>query len=64
MRRYGVSEPYEKLKGLTRGQAVNKETLTNFIRTLDIPETEIKRLLDLTPDNYTGLAGKLAKDIK
>ena len=64
MRRYGVSEPYEKLKGLTRGQAVNKETLTNFIRTLDIPETEIKRLLDLTPDTYTGLAEKLANDIK
>jgi len=64
MRRYGVTEPYEKLKNLTRGQAVNKETLTNFIRSLNIPETEIKRLLDLTPDTYTGLAEKLAKDIK
>jgi adenylosuccinate lyase len=63
MRRYGIPEPYEKLKALTRGQAVTKEILHGFIRTLDIPEDEIKRLLELTPESYTGLAKDLARDI-
>ncbi len=63
MRRYSISEPYEKLKDLTRGKTINRDNLTNFIKTLEIPETEIKRLLDLTPDSYIGLAEKLARDI-
>ncbi|MAD92093.1 MAG: adenylosuccinate lyase, partial [Gammaproteobacteria bacterium] len=53
----------EKLKDLTRGKRINRDNLTNFIKTLEIPETEIKRLLDLTPDSYIGLAEKLARDI-
>jgi len=63
MRRYGIPEPYEKLKALTRGQAVTKELLQEFISTLDIPDDEKKRLLDLTPDAYTGLAAHLAGKI-
>jgi adenylosuccinate lyase len=61
MRRYGIPEPYEKLKALTRGKAVTKELLHDFIRTLDIPDDAKQRLLDLTPSTYTGLAGTLAK---
>ena len=63
MRRYGIPEPYEKLKALTRGQAVTKELLQEFIGTLEIPDDEKKRLLALTPDAYTGLAADLASEI-
>ena len=63
MRRYGIPEPYEKLKALTRGQAVTRELLQEFIATLDIPDAEKQRLLDLTPDGYIGLAAELASGI-
>jgi adenylosuccinate lyase len=63
MRRYGIPEPYEKLKALTRGQAVSKDLLIEFIGTLEIPDDEKQRLLDLTPQTYTGLAGELARNI-
>jgi adenylosuccinate lyase len=63
MRRYGIPEPYEKLKELTRGQAVSKELLAEFIATLEIPDAEKKRLLELTPERYIGLAAALASEI-
>ena len=63
MRRYGIENPYEKLKALTRGQAVTKDVLLEFIGTLDIPEGEKKRLLELTPERYVGLAAQQARDI-
>ncbi|MDE0754460.1 MAG: adenylosuccinate lyase [Woeseiaceae bacterium] len=61
MRRYGIAEPYEKLKALTRGQAVTQDLLQNFIRTLEIPAEEKARLLEMTPSNYIGLANTLAQ---
>ena len=63
MRRYGIPEPYEKLKALTRGQAVSKEILLEFIQTLDIPPSEVQRLLALTPESYIGLAAQQAREI-
>jgi len=63
MRRYGIPEPYEKLKALTRGQAVTKDLLQEFIATLDIPDQEKQRLLALSPETYIGLAATLADDI-
>jgi adenylosuccinate lyase len=63
MRRYGIPEPYEKLKALTRGQAVTREVLLEFIGTLDIPDSEKQRLLQLTPETYIGLAEQQARDI-
>ena len=63
MRRYGIPEPYEKLKALTRGQPVTKELLHSFIATLDIPDAERERLLELTPRSYIGLAAKLAETV-
>ncbi|HEX4880902.1 MAG TPA: adenylosuccinate lyase [Porticoccaceae bacterium] len=56
MRRYGVPEPYEKLKALTRGQAITKDTLRDFIATLPIPDNARQSLLALTPATYTGNA--------
>jgi adenylosuccinate lyase len=61
MRRYGIAEPYEKLKELTRGQVVDQKLIQDFIRSLEIPDDAKKRLLELTPSSYTGLAESLAK---
>ena len=61
MRRYGIPEPYEKLKVLTRGKPVTKELLHEFVKSLDIPDDAKQRLLDLTPATYIGLANSLAK---
>jgi adenylosuccinate lyase len=64
MRRYGVENAYDKLKELTRGKGgINKESLAAFIATLDIPEAEKQRLLQLSPSTYTGKAAELAKRI-
>ena len=61
MRRYGIPEPYEKLKALTRGKQVTRELLHDFVKSLDIPDDAKQRLLDLTPATYTGLASSLAR---
>jgi adenylosuccinate lyase len=61
MRRYGLPNPYEKLKTLTRGQKITKETLQSFIQTLELPLAVRERLLNLTPHTYTGLAESLAE---
>jgi adenylosuccinate lyase len=63
MRRYGIPEPYEKLKALTRGQAVTRDVLLEFVASLDIPADEKDRLLQLTPETYIGLADQQARDI-
>ncbi len=64
MRRYGVPNPYEQLKELTRGKGgITKEHLHVFIMGLEIPADEKKRLLALTPHNYIGKAAELAKRI-
>ncbi|KAG5533488.1 hypothetical protein RHGRI_027607 [Rhododendron griersonianum] len=60
MRRYGIPEPYEKLKELTRGRAVTKETIREFIEGLELPVEAKSKLLDLTPHTYTGAAAELA----
>ena len=64
MRRYGVANPYEKLKELTRGKGgITPEVLASFIRDLDIPDGAKQQLLDLTPASYVGKAENLAKRI-
>ena len=60
MRRFGVPGAYEKLKDVTRGQAVTREALHGLIRGLDIPQAEKDRLLALTPAGYVGNAAELA----
>ena len=63
MRRYGVAEPYEKLKALTRGQTINAEILAHFVETLEIPEEAKAAMRALTPANYIGNAIEQAKKI-
>lgn len=63
MRRYGLSQPYERLKSLTRGHRVTKELLYEFIAELELPDGVKERLYALTPDNYLGYANDLAKRI-
>ena len=63
MRRYGIANPYEKLKELTRGQRVSREGMQAFVQGLEIPEAAKAELLKLTPWDYTGKAAELAKRI-
>ncbi|WP_043316232.1 adenylosuccinate lyase [Microbulbifer sp. HZ11] len=63
MRRYNIEEPYEKLKALTRGQGITKETLAAFIDGLDMPEEAKQSLREMTPASYIGNAVAQANNI-
>lgn len=64
MRRHGIEKPYEKLKALTRGQAITRDSLHTFIDSLDtLPESARHELLALTPASYTGNARAQAEDL-
>lgn len=63
MRRYGIEQPYEKLKELTRGKKVTQASLHTFVQQLDLPSEVKQQLQTLTPANYLGIAAKLAKEI-
>jgi adenylosuccinate lyase len=59
MRKVGIDEPYEKLKALTRGQAVTRDSLRAFIETLELPAEDKARLLAMTPESYIGIADRI-----
>ncbi|MAZ78303.1 MAG: adenylosuccinate lyase [Legionellaceae bacterium] len=61
MRRYGHDDAYEQLKTLSRGKAINKAILHDFIQQTDLPDDAKQRLLALTPETYIGLAVELSK---
>lgn len=63
MRRYGIENPYEKLKELTRGQRINAAIMAEFIQQLDIPDTAKQQLLAMTPASYIGNAAEQAKAV-
>ncbi|MFN3305092.1 MAG: adenylosuccinate lyase [Roseateles sp.] len=63
MRRFGLPNPYEQLKELTRGKAITQESIRAFIEGLDLPKAEKARLLKMTPGSYTGLAQDLARRV-
>ncbi|CAI3123092.1 Adenylosuccinate lyase [Acinetobacter calcoaceticus] len=66
MRRYNVEKPYEKLKALTRGQAMTRDMMVNFVNgdeLSQVPSEERARLAELTPATYTGNAAEQAKQI-
>ncbi|OJY93761.1 MAG: adenylosuccinate lyase [Lysobacterales bacterium 63-13] len=64
MRRQGLPNPYEQLKALTRGQGISRESMRVFIETLDLPEADKRRLLEMTPAGYSGLAEQLARKLR
>ncbi|VVH50539.1 Adenylosuccinate lyase (EC [uncultured Gammaproteobacteria bacterium] len=64
MRRYGIDNPYEKLKSLTRGNTIDAKVLADFVKDLDMPEEAKQALAQLTPMTYMGDAQKLARDIE
>ncbi|MET0718698.1 MAG: adenylosuccinate lyase [Pseudoxanthomonas sp.] len=63
MRRHGLPNPYEQLKALTRGQGITEQSMREFIGSLDLPADAKRRLLELTPGHYVGLASELARKI-
>lgn len=63
MRRYGIPEPYEKLKALTRGRRIDRQALHAFIESLDLPAEAKRRLQALTPATYTGNAAAQARKV-
>jgi adenylosuccinate lyase len=63
MRRYGIENPYEQLKELTRGKGITREALQEFIVGLAVPQEAKDLMLAMTPANYIGLAAALAKAI-
>jgi adenylosuccinate lyase len=63
MRRFGIEKPYEKLKAVTRGKAITKEIMAEFIETLDMPEEAIAELKAMTPASYVGNAADQAKAV-
>jgi len=63
MRKYGVANPYEKLKELTRGKTIAQNDLQDLIKNLEIPEDAKQQLFNLTPASYIGIAELLAQNI-
>ena len=63
MRRYRIEQPYEKLKALTRGKAIDEATLKDFIQSLDIPQSAKEALIALRPRTYLGNAAAQASEI-
>ena len=63
MRRYGIANPYEKLKELTRGNRISRGGMQEFVQSLEIPAEAKAALLKLTPWDYTGKAVELARRI-
>jgi adenylosuccinate lyase len=63
MRRYGLPQPYEQLKALTRGKGITEQALREFISGLDLPPEVRARMLAMTPRSYIGLAQALAKTV-
>lgn len=59
MRKAGIEKPYEKLKELTRGQKIDRETIRTFVTGLELADADKQRLLDMSPADYTGMAAKI-----
>ena len=67
MRRYNIEKPYEKLKALTRGQAMTRDMMLDFVNGNElegVPAADRARLATMTPATYTGNAAEQAKQIQ
>ena len=63
MKRCGLPDPYEQLKTFTRGQAITRKSLIEFIENLELPEEVKQQLIAMTPQAYIGAAAKLARQV-
>ena len=63
LRKYQVENSYEKLKAFTRGKSINQAAMHAFVLSLGLPKEAQETLLQLTPENYLGLAAQLAQEI-
>jgi adenylosuccinate lyase len=63
MRRYGIEQPYEKLKALTRGQKIDAAAILEFVESLDMPDAAKRELIALTPASYIGNAAEQARKV-
>ena len=63
MRRYGIEQPYEKLKEFTRGKAITQDAMVEFIASLELPQAVKDELNALTPATYIGNAADQAKAV-
>ena len=63
MRKAGIEKPYEKLKDLTRGNVINKETIRTFIEGLELAPEDKQRLLEMTPASYVGNAADVVDQV-
>ncbi len=63
MRRYGIEQPYEKLKAFTRGKAITKDAMVEFIASLDLPQSAKDELNAMTPASYVGTAEAQARKV-
>ena len=61
MRKAGIEKPYEKLKELTRGQAIDRDTIRAFVNSLELADEDKQRLLEMSPASYTGMASKIVE---
>jgi len=61
LRKSGKTDAYEQLKNMTQGQSVTAESMAKFVSGLNISDEDKRTLLELTPKNYIGLAGKLVE---
>ncbi len=59
MRKAGIEKPYEKLKELTRGQTIDRDTIRTFVEGLELAAEDKQRLLAMTPSSYTGMAAAI-----
>ena len=63
MRKHGVEEPYEKLRNLTRGKSLTKETINQLVDKLDLPKVVKLEIIDMSPASYIGAAESLTHQI-
>ena len=63
LRKTNTPNAYEQLKELTRGQTISQTSMISFIKSLNISDEDKKSLLNLTPENYVGLAPKLVESL-
>ncbi len=61
MRKAGIDKPYEKLKELTRGQTIDRDTIHAFVESLELADEDKERLLEMSPASYTSMAAEIVE---